>query len=46
MIGEGEWMSMELNSLHSEETGFCMLGIKKCTKGEQVNFWVSFPSLW
>ena len=31
----------ELNSLHSLETGLCMLGIEKCDKGEQVNWWVS-----
>ena len=43
---QSEWMSMELNSLHFEETGFCMLEIKKCTKGEQVNCWVSFPRVW
>ena len=31
----------ELNSLYSVETGLCMVGIEKYTKGEQTNCWVS-----
>ena len=31
---------LEKNSLHSVETGLCMLAIEKCTKGKQENWWV------
>ena len=31
----------ELNSLYSVETGLCMVGIEKYTKGEQINCWIS-----
>ena len=31
----------ELNSVHSVETGLCMLGTERYTKGEQINRRVS-----
>ena len=31
-------MGIELTSFW--ETGLCMLGMEKCNKGEQINWWV------
>ena len=32
---------LELTTLHYVDIGLCMLWIENCTRGEQVNWWVS-----